>query len=357
MIALHRHFSPPCYHPVSTVFPISEAPSFRRYHNSALVFVAFLAIAVRAVAADANSLEDATKLLAERVVSIPNLHGPLRLEFAAGEGLAPGPGKAWQEAFKKELEARHLSLTEDPAAPPLRIAVTATPTRWILAANARSADHEELRLVSFPRASIGPAAVPAAPLRIERQLVFESPERVLDASSLWNGSEAGVALLAYRNGELTALELDAAGAVKQSVPIVVADARPSRDPRGELSAQGANVDVLLPGKICSFGWTSAGEVKCRPAKPAWRGTTVLAPPCDPAGWKLVSDGLDWTTPEMLQVVPDGSSREGSGAILSELPGPILTVNREQNPASALVVTRNLHSGNYEVYRITLACGS
>ena len=60
---------------------------------------------------------------------------------------------------------------------------------------------------------------------------------------------------------------------------------------------------------------------------------------------------------MLQVVPDGSAREGSAAILSELPGPILNVNGEQNPASALVVTRNLHSGNYEVYRITLACGN
>jgi hypothetical protein len=271
--------------------------------------------------------------------------------------VAPSPGKAWQESFKKELEARHLSLTEDPAAPPLRIAVTATPTRWILAANARTADHDELRLVSVPRASIGTAAVPAAPLRIERQLVFESPERVLDASSLWNGSEAGVALLAYRNGELTALELDAAGAVKQSVPIVVADPRPSRDPRGELSAQGTNVDVLLPGKICSFGWASAGEVKCRSAKPVWRGTTVLAAPCDPTGWKLVSDGRDWTAPEVLQLVPVGSTREGSAAILSELPGPLLNVNGEQNPASALVVTRNLHSGNYEVYRITLACGN
>ena len=340
----------------STVFPISEAPFFRRHRNSTLVFLVFLSIAVRAVAADANSLEGATGLLADRVVSIPNLHGPLRLEFATGEGLAAGPGKAWQESFKRELEARHLSLTEDPAAPLLRVAVTATPTEWILAANVRSADHDELRLVSLPRASIAPAVMPAAPLRIERQLVFESTEQILDASSLWNGSEGGVALLAYRNGELTALELDAAGAVKQSVPIVVGDPRPSRDPRGEFSAQGSNIEVLLPGKICSFGWV-AGEVKCRPAKPAWRGTAVLAPLCDPAGWKVVSDGRDWTAPEALQVVPVGSARQGSAAMLTELPGPILNVNGEQNPASALVVTRNLRSGNYEVYRITLACGN
>jgi hypothetical protein len=339
------------------VFLLSEAPSFRRYHNATLVFLAFLSIALRAAAADVNSLEDASRLLADRVVGIPNLHGPLRLEFATAEGLAAGPGRAWQESFKKELEERHLSLTEDPAAPSLRVAVTATPTQWILAASARSADHDELRFVSLPRASIAPAAALAAPLRIERQLVFESPERILDASSFSNASEGGVALLTYRNGELTALALDAAGALKQSIPIAVADFRPSRDPRGELSDQGSNVDVLLPGKICSFGWTPAGEVKCRSAKPGWRGPTVLAPPCDPAGWKLVSDGRDWTAPEMLQVVPVGSAREGGAAILNELPGPILSVNGEHNPASALVVTRNLRSGNYEVYRITLACGN
>ena len=98
-------------------------------------------------------------------------------------------------------------------------------------------------------------------------------------------------------------------------------------------------------------------MKCRPAKPAWRGTAVLAPLCDPAGWKVVSDGRDWTAPEALQVVPVGSARQGSAAMLTELPGPILNVNGEQNPASALVVTRNLRSGNYEVYRITLACGN
>ena len=341
--------------PQNAVWPIPETPLFRK-SCFVLIFLTFLFPVPRGAAGEANPLDDATRLLADRIAAIPNLHGSLRLEFAGGDGLATSSGKPWQESFRKELEARHLSLTEEPSAPALRVAVTATPTQWILAASVRSTDHDEVRFVSLPRASIRSATLPAAPLRIERQLVFESPERILDASSLANGSE-GIALLVYRNGELTALRLDAAGAVKQSVAIVAADIHPSRDPRGELSAQGGNVDVLLPGKICSFGWTSAGEVKCRPAKPAWRGTTVLAPPCDPAGWKLVSDGLDWTTPEMLQVVPDGSSREGSGAILSELPGPILTVNREQNPASALVVTRNLHSGNYEVYRITLACGS
>jgi hypothetical protein len=59
----------------------------------------------------------------------------------------------------------------------------------------------------------------------------------------------------------------------------------------------------------------------------------------------------------LQVVPDGALRESSAAVLSEFPGPIVGINGEQNPSSALVVAQNLRTGNYEIYKITLACGN
>jgi hypothetical protein len=339
------------------VWLIPQSPFFRKCCSLAAIFLTFLFLGLRAVAAEANSLEDAARLLADRVASIPNLHGPLRLEFSEGGGLAANPGKAWLESFRRELETRHFDLTEDPSAPVLRVAVTATPSQLILAVSARSLDRDEVRFVSLPRALTRPANLPVAPLRIERQLVFESTELILDASSLWNGPEGGIELLAYRKGELTALQLDAAGAVKQSILLTAASLHPSRDPHGELNARGNEVDVLVPGKVCSFIWAPGSEVKCHSAKPVWRGTALLTPSCDSGGWKIVSNGRDWTAPETLQVVPGGGAREGSAAILSEFPGPVLNVNGEQNPASALVVTRNLRSGNYEVYRITLACGN
>jgi hypothetical protein len=44
-------------------------------------------------------------------------------------------------------------------------------------------------------------------------------------------------------------------------------------------------------------------------------------------------------------------------VLSEFPGPILGTNGEQNPSSVLVVAQNLRTGDYEIYKITLACGN
>lgn len=90
-----------------------------------------------------------------------------------------------------------------------------------------------------------------------------------------------------------------------------------------------------------------------------RSTGSLKPACGDGAWKLIADGADWFSPELLQVVPDSNTRKGSAALLSDFPGPILSVNvgGEQNTDRALVVTRNLRTGNYEVYKITLACGN
>lgn len=303
------------------------------------------------------SLDDAVRQFAERIATIPNLHGPLRLQFLQDANFAADTGKDWQESFRKELEKHHLTLTEDPATTLLRVGLAETPTQLVFSASAHVAEKDEVRFLTVPRTAFRPANLPVAPIRIERQLVYQSPDRILDASSWWNGSEGGMALLAYRGAELSVLRLDTTGEVKQSVSLTAAGARLSRDPRGELTVRASDAAVLLPGKSCEFTWSTPAETKCHSAKPTWRAPTVLTPSCGAGGWKLLADGSDWSTPDVLQVVPDGSSQEGSAALLSDFPGPILNISGEQNLASALVLTRNLRTGNYEVYKINLACGN
>lgn len=302
------------------------------------------------------SLEDALHQLAERVATIPNLHGPCRLQFFEDANFAGERANDWQESFRKELESRHLAVSDDPAAALLRIGVAETPTQLVLSASALVAEKEEVRLITFSRASFRVASLPVAPVRLEKQLVYQSAERLLDASSFGNGASAGMMLLAYHHDELAVLRVDAAGALQQTVPLTAAGPLLSRDPQAELVLPADDAFVLLPGKTCQFAWAAPAEVKCHAAKAAWRGATVLTPSCDAGGWKLQADGSDWSAPNLLQVIPDNSMQKGSAAILSDFPGPIVSINGEPNPSSALVVTRNLRTGNYEVYKITLACG-
>jgi len=295
--------------------------------------------------------------LVERMAAIPNLHGPVRLEIQQDANLAANIDTDWQQTLRRELEKRRLNITEEAGAPLLRIGLAETPTQVVLAASIHVADRDEVRLVSVPRVTLRAADLPVVPMRIERQLVYESADRILDASSLSSAAGGEIALLAYRSGELIVLRLNTSGEVTHTFELPVESAHASRDPRGELNVQANEAEILLPGKSCKFTWAAASEAKCHSAKTVWRGAAILAPPCDAGEWKLLAEGGDWTTVDMLQIVPAGAARNGSAPLLSDFPGPILNINGQDSSSSALVVTRNVRTGNYEVYKIMLACGN
>jgi hypothetical protein len=336
-----------------------QSPWFRPLVCCGSLFVWLLLASHRSAAQSISqgsvSLDDALLQLVERIALIPNLHGPYRLEIF--QNFAPESAKDTQESLRKQLEARHLIVVEDAATPVLHIGISQTPTQIILSASARVGERDEVRLLTFARANFRSSSLPVAPVRLEKQLVYQTPERLLDASSLWNGVPAGMALLVDRDGEMNVVRTDSAGVVQQTIVLAAAGADLSRDPRGELALQADAGSVLLPGKACQFAWAAPGDSKCHSSKSIPRAKTVLTPSCDPGGWKLEVDGSDWTTPDMLQAVPENAVQKGSAAILSDFPGPIVSINGEPNPSSALVVTRNLRTGNYEVYKITLACGN
>lgn len=324
-----------------------------------LLFCFLLICVIPAIAspADTTSLDDAVRQLAERIAAIPNLHGPLHVIFLPDSSFSQDTAKQWQAAFRNEMAARNLTLTDDSSAPLLRVGVSETPTQLVLSASARVADKDEVRFLTFPRASFQAASLPVVPIRIERQLVYSTSDRILDASSLPNGAETGMALLLVRGAEFSILRLDSSGQLAQTIPLATVNHAPSRDPRAELTLRPGGGSVLLADKSCDFTWVSTAPPTCLLTKSAWRTPPVLTPSCDAGGWKLLADGGDWSTPDILQVVPDASLRQGSAALLSDFPGPILSVSGDQNPASALVVTKNLQTGNYEVYKITLACAN
>lgn len=345
-----------CYHRYrNAVLPRSETCRFRLPLFSLVLLFLCSAVSPRAFPADSNSFDDAVRQLADRIAAIPNLHGPLRLEFHADADLATG--STWQDTLRQELEKRRLPVTDEPSAALLKIGAAETPTLVVLTASTRIADRDDVRIVTIARAALSAPALAVAPVRIARQLVYESSDRILDASALGNAGEGGLAVLLDRNAELFAIRLDSSGAVKQTVSLAAANLRATRDPRGELTDKGATAEVLLPGKICEFTWAAGEEPRCRAKKAEARTPTVLTSPCDASNWKLEAKGDDWSSPDLLQIAPDSAARAGSAALFNAFPGPILSINGELDPGSALIVARNLRTGNYEVYKITLLCGN
>jgi hypothetical protein len=336
------------------------------FHFSKFLFLTAL-IAVAGLpgqpAAADGALREATQRLAERVAAIPGLHGGLRFEWHPAEGWSEGEGERWRKILRDAFESRSLNLTEDAAAPALAVFAAETPAQVVLTAKTRVSDRDEIRIVAMARALRPPDSLPVAPIRLERQMIYESADRILDASAVENGDEGGLGILFYRNFEIVAVRVDPKGIARQSVSLSGANMKPSRDPRAEMRLQGNAVSVELAGKSCEFTWESPSELKCHADGPAatdkavWRGATLLTSPCDGSTWKLLSSGSEPGTREMLHVVPEGALRENSAGVLSEFSGPILGANGQLNSGNALVFTRNLRTGNYEIYKITLVCGN
>jgi hypothetical protein len=319
---------------------------------------------LRTALADGDApLRETAQKLADRVATIPGLHGALRLEWHPDANWPEGESARWQVILKGEFEKRTLNLTEDAGAPALEVFAAETPTQVVLTTKTRVSEREEVRIVAVTRSLLPSGLLPPAPIRLERQMIYESEDRILDASSLGDSENEGLAILLYRNFQIVALRVDPKGAVKGAVSLNSSNAKPSRDPRAELTARGASVSVQLPAKVCEFSWEASGEVRCHVEKPSpsdksgWRSQTLLTSPCDGNSWKLQYSGSDPNAREVLQVVPDGTTRGTSAAVLSEFPGPIVGANGERNPSSALVIAGNLRTGNYEIYKITLACGN
>jgi len=305
------------------------------------------------------TLDDAVQQLADRVAAIPNLRGPLRVQYFQEAGFSAETGRDWQETFRKELEKSRLNVTEDAGANLLRVGLAETPTEVVLSAGMRLNEKEEVRFVTLARTALAIPSVAVSPIRVDRQLLYQSSDRILDAAYQAGSGGQDLVILANLPNGLTVLRLGSGGAAKQSIQLSAAGARAERANDGQLLFQGEDVSVVFAGRGCHFSWTATQDVSCRAGKVLQRGAGSLRSACGDGAWKLIADGADWFAPELLQVVPDGGARKGSTALLSDFPGPILSVNvgGEQKADSALVVTRNLRTGNYEVYKITLACGN
>lgn len=92
--------------------------------------------------------------------------------------------------------------------------------------------------------------------------------------------------------------------------------------------------------------------------------TAVHNECDDGWYVLMTGTGDWTAGDRITAFQlEGSSFHGFDQFV-ELPGPVLSLGSEQIPtfgeikesrASAIAVIRNLKSGDYEAYRISIAC--
>jgi hypothetical protein len=226
----------------------------------------------------ADSLEDAARALARKVAAgRTEKIGPY-YSWQNHSDLSPATSERLRAAFEAELDRQHLSMTESSGGD-LSIQLTQGPSLIYLIATLSTEKGQTMASVSFPKAQFSAAERVGAVSKIDRQLLWQQPEAMLDLAQLDDSSGKPDLLLVLGKSSLTLYRREREQwALKDSVPLPRVNP-PLRDLRGEIHLDDHFFQFHLPGVECDGdGWQKLA-FECEERKGIWRAEfDPLLPP-------------------------------------------------------------------------------
>jgi len=348
----------------SAFIPVSANKNFVR-GALCIVLISMAASAaapfVNPCASREDALQEAIAALANAVLSIRNLQGPFRLEWRNESSLPAAESSALERVFLEQLAASRKLLSDEASAPALRVTLRDTATQLVAIARIPVPDGEQIRLVQASRAAVNTVDAPQVTPTVQKQLLWKQSEPILDAVEHSIGDSNMLLLLgrdtlwAYSTAQ-TQIEL-------RGVAHIPGAMRFSRSLAGRIvfpRIEPAHFLVEVSGRVCSGTFGEKMSLDCAPATGIRRSPVPAAPsaklvaPCDYTAWTLSSDDGDWSRPDRL-FLRDVRNPSSEPASVLETSGPVLSFTSAQDFASSTGTILNLNTGEYEVYRFTLAC--
>jgi hypothetical protein len=311
------------------------------------------------VAARPDALEDGIERLAKKAAALPH-ERRMTLIWTNHSGLPEPRVERLRAAFAAQMETAQAQFVQGETAPPLRVAIEQTPTQIVFTAIVPGEGSTSAVIEEVARAVAGIDVSSGSSVRLEKESVWQQETKILSASLL-AGSATGETRLVVLTEEALQVYSGGPGNWKLAYTKVLPGPRqPQRSARGQVMvAEDSNgrVGVLLPGKRCEGGVTDDSPIACANAAPEWPSGRLMAlANCGTQTWWLKSDGVDWSTEDRLLLRNAGAAKEAGAVAELGVSGPFISVGAADSAGSATVVVRDLSSGNYEVYRVAVACG-
>ena len=275
------------------------------------------------------------------------------------EAFSEARSQQLKSAFVEELQGKQ----SDSQAPANNCSVSVflerTPTQIVVTAGMENGGSNQYFFATIPRAEIPAETGSSSTPRLEKEILWQQSERILDALFLRGGNDTSDRLLILSKEALITYEKQS-GAWKATYSKPLAEAAVTqRAPRGELYFsldQPDRLKIVLTGKSCQTTLSDASPLNCQQNSDVWRTGMLLASSCDSGVWWLRSDGDDMTVPDHLELVSPSLPQSQTPIAEISMPGPVLSISSGEALRADTAVVFNLATGNYEVYRIVLACG-
>jgi hypothetical protein len=248
----------------------------------------------------------------------------------------------------------------------LQLTLSESAEDYVWVAEIRRGEAREVAIVSAVRDLVEKAGAGKPSLTLQRRLVWEQDERILDFGLVPDGNASGASILVVLQPGKIAFYDHRAQAWHLNREIAIPHARPvQRNVGGRIDLQAGT--AALADAVCSGEFQRPETVTCKSVPPVqdadlamMQGNVVesdaaLASTCSGSPLVLSTGSGDWTVPDFIQAYEDKNQREPIAQPI-QFPGPILALWPSEDGKTARVVSRNLQTGAYEASIVSVSCG-
>ncbi len=212
---------------------------------------------------------------------------------------------------------------------------------------------------AIPRGGIPAENAATSGPRLEKELLWQQSERILDGLLIRGENGVGDRLIVLQKDKLSVFEKQAGEWRVAHSKLLGEAAVTQRAPRGELYVsldQPDRVKIVFAGRTCQAVLGDASPLDCQQSSEPARAGMLLASACDSKVWWLRADGGDSTVPDRLELANSSLPQNQAPTAELAMPGPVLSISSGEALRADTAVVFNLATGNYEIYRIALVCG-
>jgi hypothetical protein len=360
-----------------------------------------------------DTFSGAARALAHRIVAVTRPLEPMEVTFHNLSSLNPEQAAEVWKIVENEFRSRGIRFQEAPdVAAKVRVTLSENPQDYVWVAEISRGDAREQLMVVQTRPQGTEAPGTTSRMAIRTELVFEADDPILDLAF----RDGDLFVLDPRHLSLYRRQNDR---WNPALTATLAQSRPlPRDVRGRLTVEGASIRAYLPGFICSGA--TGPELECSQAESPWplesgpaksestrnffvqgglppffssaavredgdplwifAGTDgrvrlydkALQPAGTITGWGSDIAGVDSGCGAKRQVfvaLPHDPSERGeiqafeiirrqAVAVTSpaELPGPVTALWPLTSGDSAFAIARDVRTGRYAAYHLSITCG-
>lgn len=313
------------------------------------------------IAAHCDTLEDSAKELARKIAATLPEGETLHCDMQNHSSLETDEVDRIGRALQSELGHPCSSGSVEKAAMVVTLSENLEYLVWTAVIQEGGESHTVL--LSVPHPDSDPVRSNAPRMNLTRERFWEGVERPLDADtiSLPNGNQL---VLLFFGDALLVRNPTANSEIRVNLATEIPGSQ-LRESSGTIIQNERSVDVRLDRRACTISLDAYSLSNCHDFNPdeihvdrlSFDGGQIVSPvtPCSGNQSWLVTGTGDDTQPDSLKIIEIRENLHGiTVSNRLDFIGPIVAIH--SGAKFHRVIIRNLSTGNYEAYRISISCG-